>query len=209
MALNLKYLLLSLPGLLVALSCHEFAHAWMADRMGDSTPRIYGRLRLEPWVHLDPLGTVLLVLYGFGWAKPVPVNPYNMRNPRRGILLVSLAGPLSNLVLAFVFLLSLRLGIGRLNVPYLTDVVRIAFGLNVGLAVFNLLPVPPLDGSKVLASILPYQASAWLHQLEQYGPILLVILLASNIINPLLGAVKGIVLSLLVWAVNAVTWFVP
>ncbi len=176
---------------LLALSAHELAHGVVSARLGDPTPRWARRLTLNPLAHLDPVGTLVFLLtsltapvtgFAIGWAKPVPVDPRYYRDPRRGLTLVGLAGPLANLLLSFLFALPFRLGMvsllegGRLA-------VFLAFNLvtNIGLAVFNLLPVPPLDGSKVLAGLVPLRRSAWLRQLESYGPFLLLLLLFTGV----------------------------
>ncbi len=161
-------LLLTLPIVLLALSMHEAAHGAVAYRLGDPTARNFGRLTLNPAKHLDPMGFLCMLLAGFGWAKPVPINSRNFRKPRRDIALASLAGPVSNLLLSLVFLLLLRfVGYGALwyraypsqftaNMAFFA-VLFLYYGvrMNLTLAIFNLLPVPPLDGSKILFSILP------------------------------------------------------
>ena len=161
-------LLLSLPVVLLALSVHEAAHGAAAYKLGDPTARNYGRLPVNPAKHLNPVGFVCMLLTGFGWANPVPVNSRNFRNPRRDIALTSLAGPVSNLALSVIFLLLLRfVGFGWLATLTYTDELRynmayfavlfLYYGvrLNLTLAVFNLLPAPPLDGSRILFSLLP------------------------------------------------------
>ncbi len=161
-------LLLSLPIVLLALSVHEAAHGAAAYRLGDPTARNFGRLTLNPVKHLNPIGFLCMVLTGFGWANPVPINSRNFRKPRRDIALCSLAGPASNLLLSFIFLLLLRfVGFGWLaglsfssermwNAAYfLLLLLYYGVRMNLTLAIFNLLPVPPLDGSKILYSLLP------------------------------------------------------
>lgn len=169
--------------LLLAIDLHEFCHAWMADRLGDPTPRYQGRLTLNPLAHLDPLGTLMLILVRFGWGKPVPVNPYNLRNgPKGGMAMVSFAGPLGNLFTAALLALPVRLGLmtptlrGNI-IPSLEMVVTTAILVNVILAIFNLIPVAPLDGFKVAIGLLPYRWSYPLAQLERYGPLLLIFLI--------------------------------
>jgi len=182
---SLEALVMTLPGLVVALSFHEFAHALVADRLGDPTPRRAGRLTLEPWAHLDPVGTLLLLFYRFGWARPVPVNPYNFRNPRRGMLWVAMAGPAANLLMALAFGLALvamvRLGPHTQLWRALSEVVRNGLFINVALGMFNLLPVPPLDGSRVLAGALPADMARRLADVEHLGPIVLIILLMTGV----------------------------
>ncbi|HHV78128.1 MAG TPA: site-2 protease family protein [Firmicutes bacterium] len=189
--MDIRSIILSIPGLVVGVSFHEFAHALAADRLGDPTPRMEGRLTLEPWMHFDIVGTVLLLLYGFGWAKPVHVNPFNFRRPKRDMLLVALAGPLMNLAVAVgcwmvVILLSV-VHSGEL----LLQVLRICASINIGLAAFNILPVPPLDGSKVLSLVRSPRMEQILQALETYGPLLLLLLLISGRIGSLIGGIAS------------------
>ena len=172
--------------LLVAIDVHEFCHAWMADQLGDPTPRYQGRLTLNPLAHLDPLGTLMLILVRFGWGKPVPVNPYNLRNgPKSGMAMVSFAGPLANLITAALLALPVRLGLvmptlrGE-TIPSLEMVVTTTILVNVILAVFNLLPIAPLDGFRLLVGLLPYRWSYTLARYESYGPLFLMLLLAMG-----------------------------
>lgn len=161
-------------GLVIAITIHEFSHALVADRLGDPTPRSQGRLTLNPLAHLDPLGTLMLVLIHFGWGKPVVFDPYNLAHPRRDAGLISLAGPVSNLSLATLLALVLRLT----PLPYaLFPLFYVVILLNISLAVFNLIPVYPLDGEKILAAILPrdlayeYQAI-----MNRYGTLILILM---------------------------------
>ena len=146
-----------IPALLLALTFHELAHGWIAYRLGDDTAKSHGRLTLNPLAHIDPIGLLALFLVGFGWAKPVPVNPLYFKGDRqRGMLLVGLAGPVTNFILAFITLFiigALPTAIGA--VPHIQGILVTTFRYNVLLGVFNLLPIPPLDGSKVLAYFLP------------------------------------------------------
>lgn len=203
--------LLSLPALILALTVHEYAHARAADRMGDPTPRLHGRLTLEPWAHLDPVGTLMLVLFRFGWAKPVPVNPRNFSDPRRGMLVVSLAGPLSNIGLATIgaILLAFRVETWPLLglVPHLRTIVFYIFLLNLYFAVFNLIPIPPLDGSKVLMSLLPGRQAWAFSRIEPYGPLLLMFFLFSGLAGPIVGGLArslGSVISFVASALAAI-----
>ena len=168
--------------ILIALPLHEFAHAAVAFKLGDNTARDEGRLSVNPIRHLDPLGTILLMVAGFGWAKPVPVNPWHFKNRKQGMMLVSLAGPLSNLSLAVLAVIVL----GFLKPSGNTLFIFYNFiYINVLLAVFNFLPIPPLDGSKILAGILPGRQQ-WLYQLEQYGTPILFLLIFLGILSPVL-----------------------
>jgi len=162
--------------LFVSLPFHEFSHALAAYRLGDSTAKYMGRLTLNPLAHLDPVGALLILLVGFGWAKPTPYNPYNVRGGKTGEVIIAIAGPISNLVLAIAAALPLRfINASGMAVPDIVVSVLSTFVLlNVILAVFNLIPVPPLDGSKLLyAAMNPQTERQWRPVLEQYGFIIL------------------------------------
>ncbi len=179
---SLSSLAYMLPAIIVALTLHEYAHALVADRLGDRTARSMGRLTLNPLAHVDPVGLLLLFLAGFGWAKPVPVNPYNLRgDPQKAMLLVSLAGPLSNLVIALLSAVLLGLFYAY-RVPGVEQVMSYMIRINVVLAVFNLLPVPPLDGSRILAGLFP-GSSRWMYQFEGIGAIILILLVFTGVIS--------------------------
>ncbi|MDA8235524.1 MAG: site-2 protease family protein [Clostridia bacterium] len=180
-----------IPALLIGFAFHEFAHAYAAYRLGDHTAKNQDRLTLNPLVHLDPIGTLLILIAGFGWAKPVPVNPVNFTRKitmRKGMMLVSLAGPLINVVIALVaaIVLGVLVGTGFENEALFTIVQMILF-LNIGLAVFNLLPIPPLDGSKILAGFLPRKFDYYLDKLERYGMFILLLLLVTDLIGKIIG----------------------
>lgn len=164
--------------ILGAITIHEFSHAWMADLLGDSTAKREGRLTLNPLAHLDLIGTILLLLVGFGWGRPVPFNPYNLKNQRWGPAMVAGAGPVSNLIMAVVFGLILRF---ILNIDLEPENMAIKFlamlvFLNLILMIFNLIPVPPLDGSKILFAIL-HLSEETKFRLEHQGPFLLLMLI--------------------------------
>jgi Zn-dependent protease len=163
--------------LLIALPFHEFSHALAAYRLGDPTAKYLGRLTLNPLAHLDPLGSLLILFAGFGWAKPTPYNPYNLQGGRSGEAIVGFAGPASNLVLATAAAIPLRyISVSDVNVP--TEVVQVLFlflQINVILMIFNLVPIPPLDGSKVLFAFLDPQTERQIRpMLEQYGFLILI-----------------------------------
>jgi len=170
---DLYQMFLLAPPILVALTFHEFAHGYVALRFGDPTAKMAGRLTLNPLSHLDPIGTIMLFVVHFGWAKPVPVDPRYFRNPKQDMLWVALAGPGANMVLAFIsgILLSM-LGRGSLFGSHNMLLIMLQYSLfiNLALAVFNMLPIPPLDGSKVLRGLLPYQYQHIADQMEMYGP---------------------------------------
>ena len=158
-------LLLYLPLFAISVTCHEFSHAWVADHLGDPTPRAAGRISLNPLRHLDLLGTLLIVVAHFGWAKPVPINPNNLTHPRLQMPLIAAAGPLANLALALVGLEARRY-CDPDALPYL--MLTILVWLNVMLCVFNLIPLPPLDGSNALRSLLPGRL---LYQYDRLAPL--------------------------------------
>ena len=210
--------LMMLPGLILALTFHEFAHAKMADRLGDPTPEGQGRLTLNPMAHMDPAGTICLLFAGFGWGKPVQVNPSYFRNPVRDNMLVALAGPVMNFILAFV--LFIILAIISLATPALQlmltssasmwtiiyEIVFYAAMLNVSLGVFNLIPVPPLDGSKIFAYFLKGKAREFLYTLEQYSWIIIMVLfvteIPSYIVTLLVGWISQGMLMIIGWIFN-------
>lgn len=176
-------LIVGLPALLLAISGHEYAHALVADRLGDPTPRRMGRLTLNPLAHLDPVGILCLWLLRFGWARPVQVNPYFFRGNRStGLLLVALAGPFANLAMAWLGMAAAKgLGYGLGPMGYLLLEVFVRY--NVGLAVFNLLPVPPLDGWRVMEK---FARGTGVEMAERYGWVFLLVLLASGVIGRVL-----------------------
>jgi Zn-dependent protease len=195
--LNIPTLIARVIVLLIAFTIHELAHAVTADYLGDPTPRRMGRITLNPLKHLDPFGTLLLLIAGFGWAKPVMVNPMNMRgNPRTSMAIVAAAGPISNVLMALLTAIIFRLGLVDFtmfppegNIPSLSFILSEFIWINLILAFFNLIPVPPLDGSKILFAILPGELVYRLRPLEQYGFIILmaVIFLFPTAINVLVG----------------------
>lgn len=166
--------LISLLAIAAAITIHEFAHAWAADRLGDPTPRMQGRLTLNPLAHLDPLGTLMLVLFRFGWGKPVQFDQFNLKNPRRDAMLISIAGPMSNLLTATLAALAMRL-MGQMGIMGLMLIPFIV--ISVVLAVFNFVPVHPLDGGKILSGLLPLSlAREWEQIQAQFGTILLIMM---------------------------------
>ena len=185
----LEFLIIA-PPILIALTFHEFSHGYVAYRLGDPTAKLAGRLTLNPLPHLDLLGTAMLFIAHIGWAKPVPVNPLNLRNPKKDMFWIALAGPGSNLLLALIFGIGCRLmGISSIRslTPGLMGLLQfmVAFGMmiNIVLAVFNLLPFPPLDGSKILFGILPRKFETMSYPLLQYGPVLLIGLIALGYVT--------------------------
>ncbi|MFH1784265.1 MAG: site-2 protease family protein [bacterium] len=195
--MNVQYLILALPVLFFAVVMHEYAHGWMAEKAGDPTARQMGRLTLNPLAHVDPVGTVILPILLivikspilFGWAKPVPINPLNFHNPKRDIIRVSLAGAAANLMLAVVCSILLRISFLIAELPALKIILEIGVLINLILGVFNLIPIPPLDGSKVLAALLPYELAQKFNKLEPYGFLILLGLLWFGVIHFILSIV--------------------
>ena len=181
-----------LPGIIMGLTFHEYAHARVADILGDKTARSQGRLTINPLPHLDPLGTILLFVAGFGWAKPVPVNPYNLKGDKKfGMLLISLAGPATNVMLVILGFVLGTIFFGRdflfipLNSVYLL-MIKQGIWINAVLAALNILPVPPLDGSKILAGILPNKLGGYIYQFETYGSLILLGLMLFGLISAII-----------------------
>lgn len=195
-------ILFSLSAFFIAIVVHEFSHAFVAYKLGDATARMTGRLTLNPLAHIDPFGTILLpvILIAlrspvlFGWAKPVPINFSNLKNPKKDMIWVGLAGPLSNLLVAFATALLLKAGLGGSSaaLPFLQYLILI----NVVLAVFNLVPIPPLDGSRVLMGLLPNPLAYRLATLEPYGFILIFALLYLGFFEKILWPLVGMILYL-------------
>ena len=212
-------LLLSAPSVLLALSIHEAAHGYVAYKLGDPTAKAMGRLTINPLRHLDPIGAVCLLLFRFGWARPVPVTPRHFKNPRRGMALVAIAGPLTNLLLgtfsllcsALIFLLILA---SSTMPQYLATVLSwlgfffaLAFPINVSLAIFNLLPIPPLDGSRIAALLLPPHLYFRVMRYERQIALgLMVLLMIDSYVGPHL---LGRLLSLVMWGITELFRMIP
>ncbi|HEX16272.1 MAG TPA: site-2 protease family protein [Deltaproteobacteria bacterium] len=190
---TLQQLSIMVVPILAAVTFHEVAHGWVADRLGDPTPRLAGRLTLNPIKHLDPIGTlVFFVTRMIGWARPVPINPLNFRDPRRGMMWVALAGPAANVVLAmgcgvlYRTLTSLPVSaaspFANVLIP-LVLMLHIGVVVNLGLALFNLIPVPPLDGGRILAGLLPRERAEVLSRIEPYGFLILLLLIFGGVVR--------------------------
>ncbi len=189
------FVLIAVP-LLYSIIIHELAHGWVASRMGDQTARMLGRLSLNPLRHLDPIGTLMLFVVGFGWARPVPVNFGNLRPARKGFILVSAAGIVANLILAFAAILA-----DRILAPAPSGVLAALFyymaNINIMLAAFNLIPIPPLDGSKILLGFASGSLRDVLLRVERYGFFIIIGLLYFGVLDPLISLFRWIILSVI------------
>lgn len=192
--------------ILVALTVHEFAHAWTSDRLGDPSARSAGRLTLNPLVHLDPIGTLMILFLGFGWGKPVPFDPFNLRNPRRDTALIAFAGPAANFILAIFLSLLIRLAHLTIEPTIYLSIEKIIpyfIIIAIYLGVFNLLPIHPLDGGKILIGLLPHQiAYKWDAILQRFGFFIILILIFPifgfsplfAIISPIINGILALLL---------------
>ena len=210
--MGIAELLMTALCVFLSLSIHEFSHGLMAYKLGDNTAKSMGRLNLSPMSHLDPIGAICLFLFGFGWARPVPVNPLNFAPQKRksGMVWTSLAGPLSNLITAFLAVLILNIiyhfvpseeGIGATVFSVVVTLLYTLIFMNVGLAVFNFIPIPPLDGSKILSAVLPPRTYFKLMQYERYGFIILLLAINLPIFSRILNFISD-------WIVGAFFWIV-
>lgn len=189
------------PGLLLSITLHEFAHALAADKLGDPTPRVQGRLTLDPRAHLELLGVAMIFFTRFGWGKPVQFDSYNLKDPRKDTALIALAGPATNLIIASILAVVLRVGL--LPFTWILESLTLVLYINVVLAIFNLIPVFPLDGSKILMSLLsPAQAIEYENFMEKYGVLVLIALImpwnglspASRLVMPVVNLIVGLLL---------------
>jgi len=188
----IAFIILIIP-LLYSVVIHEVAHGWVANRMGDPTAKWMGRLSLNPIKHLDPIGTLMLFVVGFGWAKPVPVNLNNIPNRRKGLILVSSAGVLANILLAFLALLIHRLlGLSPFGISAV--VAYTLAHINITLAALNLIPIPPLDGSKILMGFAPAEIRYFLARIEPYGFFIMIALLFLGLLNPFINFFRSIII---------------
>lgn len=191
--------IVSIPALLLAITVHECAHGWAAYYMGDHTARYSGRLSLNPLRHLDPIGALCMLFFHFGWAKPVPINPMYFRNRRAGIVTVSLAGPVSNFILGLIscillYVFSYFVPMNSMLSSFVLSILLQSVYMNAGLMIFNLIPIPPLDGSKILLEFLPYRLQFKVYQYERYFSLILILLVYAGTITPVLSVFQMYVL---------------
>lgn len=205
MLFNLSFdqIIILIPVFLFALTIHEFSHGYVASLCGDPTAKMQGRLTLNPITHLDPMGAIALFLIGFGWAKPIPVDPRNFRKPKRDMILVALAGPGSNLLVMFFCFMGLmvfptirHMIPGFMQQP-LSLMLQWSIYINSLLAIFNMIPIPPLDGSKVLMGVLPPKQARMIASLERYGFFIIIILAFTGVLGKFIHLMQGVLFSLL------------
>ncbi len=205
--------ILAIPVILFSLSFHEYAHAWAANKMGDQTARNFGRLTLNPAKHLDPVGTLCMLFFGFGWAKPVPVNSRNFEKPKKGMALTAAAGPLSNLLLGFIGMFIFKIVAAVIPdtvsttfqynvIQYTVEFLYTFITMNVYLAVFNLLPVPPLDGSRLLSIVLPDKYYFGIMKYERYISLVIIVLLYTGLLSKPLSYLASLIIYGFSWLIG-------
>lgn len=210
--LSLINILINVPITLIALTGHEFAHAWVSTKLGDPTPRYEGRLSLNPMAHLDITGTVLMILTGFGWAKPVMINPAYYKDRKKGMALTAVAGPISNFIMAFsgvligtlILILGSSLGWQESVLRNINMIFYLFAFRNLCFMVFNLIPIPPLDGSKVLGIFIPNRTYYTILQYERYSIILIMVLSLTGVFNSIIGGGVSVVFDFILRAVSAI-----
>lgn len=197
--MDIKELIYLIPAILIAVSLHEFAHGYVSYKLGDPTPKATGRLSLNPLAHLDPVGTICLLFFHFGWAKPVQVNPYYYKDKKRGMALVGLAGPMMNFLIALICAFAIEVilkvtgGYGGDVIVFIFKLFNYTYIINIGLGVFNLIPFPPLDGAKIIGALLPEEKYFKFMKYERYGQLIIFALLMFNFLDgPLMIVRRGI-----------------
>lgn len=207
--LTLEQILYNVPAIIIGFTVHEFMHAYVADRLGDPTPRMNGRLTLNPIVHIDWVGFIMVILLGFGWAKPVRINPRNFANRRKSRIMVSIAGPLANLAFAFFTYAILFFSRGALfgNEIVLNFIYSI-ITINLMLFAFNILPIPPLDGYNILEELIHYSKYQTLAKLRQYGFIILIVLSIVGVLGMYISLATRSAMTLFTWVFTGISWLV-
>lgn len=196
--------LISVPGIIIAISFHEFAHAAVAYVMGDPTAKNHGRMTINPVSHIDPIGLLMLAIARFGWAKPVPVNESNFRNRALGNFLVSIAGISMNILIAIVTFILLHYTSDIFTSDAYYNVMYSVIGINISFAAFNLLPIPPLDGSKLLLSVIPAKYRYFVYKYENYGMVLMILLIVTGTLGIVLSPVVNAIISFINTIVNII-----
>lgn len=187
--MNLSYILVSFVGIAVAISVHEFGHAFAAHLLGDDTAKMQGRMTLDPAKHIDPIGLITLLVFHFGWAKPVPVNPNNFRNYKLGNVLVSLAGAIGNILAAIVCVFIMK----SAKLEAIQTISNVTLIYNVGFAAFNLLPIPPLDGWGIISTFIPYKYNDLVYKYEAYSYPILLILLVTGVYGIIVSPIRDVI----------------
>jgi len=187
--MNLSYILVSFVGIAVAISVHEFGHAFAAHLLGDDTAKMQGRMTLDPAKHIDPIGLITLLVFHFGWAKPVPVNPNNFRNYKLGNVLVSLAGAIGNILAAIVCVFVMK----SVKLEAIQTISNVTLIYNVGFAAFNLLPIPPLDGWGIISTFIPYKYNDLVYKYEAYSYPILLILLVTGVYGIIVSPIRDVI----------------
>ncbi|MGB5824063.1 MAG: site-2 protease family protein [Proteocatella sp.] len=196
--------LISVPGIIIAISFHEFAHAAVAYVMGDPTAKNHGRMTINPVSHIDPIGLLMLAIARFGWAKPVPVNESNFRNRALGNFLVSIAGISMNILIAIVTFILLHYTSDIFTSDAYYNVMYSVIGINISFAAFNLLPIPPLDGSKLLLSVIPAKYRYFVYKYENYGMVLMILLIVTGTLGIVLNPVVNAIISFINTIINII-----
>jgi len=195
----LQWFLVAVPSILIASTVHEYAHAYAAFKLGDATAKAQGRMTLNPLKHIDPVGAISMILFRFGWSKPVPINEYNFENRERDTAITSLAGPVSNLVLASLSAL-VNLLIANNTLPLIVFLLYTFTTINLALAIFNLIPIPPLDGHKIVRALLPKSLRYYWERLERYSIVLILLLILP--FSPLSRYVFSFINNTLMWSLD-------